>query len=185
MAKKDAVVLDTGEKIESIGPWAIAWRKFKANRVAMAGLVIFILIILSVIIVPMVMGISVSDYDTSIANQAPSAAHLLGTDNQGRDCLYRLFLGGRISIIVGLLAALLTVVLGCLVGGISGYYGGMTDNLLMRFSEIVYALPFTPMIIAVAATMVWVPQSQKMYTVALLIGLLRSEERRVGKECRL
>ncbi len=152
MAKKDAVVLDTGEKIESIGPWAIAWRKFKANKVAMAGLVIFILIILSVIIVPMVMGISVSDYDTSIANQAPSAAHLLGTDNQGRDCLYRLFLGGRISIIVGLLAALLTVVLGCLVGGISGYYGGMTDNL--------------------AATMVWVPQSQKMYTVALLIGLL-------------
>ncbi|WP_290091910.1 oligopeptide ABC transporter permease [uncultured Dubosiella sp.] len=172
MAKKDAVVLDTGEKIESVGPWMIAWRKFRANKIAMAGLVIFVLIVLSVIFVPMIMGIDVHDYDVSIANQGPSGAHWLGTDNQGRDCMYRLFLGGRISIMVGLLAALLTVVLGCLVGGISGYYGGMADNLLMRFSEIVYALPFTPMIIAVAATMVWVPQNQKMYTVALLIGVL-------------
>ena len=49
MAKKDAVVLDTGEKIESVGPWMIAWRKFRANKIAMAGLVIFVLIVLSVI----------------------------------------------------------------------------------------------------------------------------------------
>ena len=59
-----------------------------------------------------------------------------------------------------------------IIGGISGYYGGKLDNVLMRFAEIVYSLPFTPMIIAVASTMLWVPQSQKMYTVSLLIGLL-------------
>ena len=172
MVKKDEVVLETGEKIDSVGPWTIAWRKFKANKVAMLGLIIFTVIVISVIVVPMVMGLNVNDYDISIANQAPSAAHLMGTDAQGRDCMFRLFLGGRISIMVGVIAALLTVVLGCLIGGIAGYYGGHIDNLLMRFSEIIYSLPFTPMIIAVAATMLWVPQSQKMYTVAFLIGAL-------------
>lgn len=172
MAKKNEVVLDTGEKIESIGPWRIAWRKFCANKVAVAGLIIFILIVLSVIFVPMFMGMDVYDLDLSNANQAPSAAHWLGTDDQGRDCLFRLFYGGRISILVGVIAALITVVLGCIVGGIAGYYGGIVDNLLMRICEIVYSLPFTPMIIAVSASMLWVPQEQKMYTVSLLIGLL-------------
>lgn len=172
MAKKNEVVLDTGEKIESIGPWRIALRKFMANKIAVAGLVVFILIVLSVIFVPMILGIDVYDLDLSNANQPPSAAHLLGTDDQGRDCLFRLFYGGRISILVGVIAALITVILGCLVGGIAGYYGGKIDNLLMRFSEIIYSLPFTPMIIAVSAAMLWVPQNQKMYTVALLIGAL-------------
>lgn len=160
------------EKIESVGPWMIAWRKFRANKVAMAGLIIFILIALSVILVPIFMGIKVTDYDLSAVNQGPSAAHWLGTDKQGRDCLYRLFLGGRISIMVGVIAAVLTVALGCIVGGVAGYYGGVVDNLLMRFSEIIYSLPFTPMIIAVASVMLWVPQNLKMYTVAFLIGAL-------------
>ena len=130
MAKKNEVVLDTGEKIESIGPWRIALRKFMANKVAVAGLIIFVLIVLSVIFVPMIMGIDVYDLDLTQSNQAPSAAHWLGTDDQGRDCLYRLFLGGRISILVGVIAALITVILGCIVGGIAGYYGGVVDNLL-------------------------------------------------------
>lgn len=172
MSKKEEVVLETGEKIESIGPWRIAWRKFCQNKVAVAGLVIFVLIVISVIVVPMVLGYSIEDLDLTNANQAPNAEHLLGTDDQGRDCLYRLFMGGRISIVVGLIAALITVLLGCVIGGISGYYGGKVDNALMRFCEIVYSLPFTPMIIAVAATMLWVPQQQKMYAVSLIIGAL-------------
>lgn len=172
MAKQKNLVLDTGEKIESVGPWTIAWRKFRANKVAMAGLIIFILIVISVIVIPIALGYNVNDYELTNPNASPSMAHLLGTDKQGRDCLFRLFLGGRISILVGVIAAVITVILGCIVGGVAGYYGGIIDNLLMRFSEIVYSLPFTPMIIAVAATMLWVPQEQKMYTVSLLIGLL-------------
>lgn len=141
MAKKDAVVLESGEKIESIGPWTIAWRKFRQNRVAMAGLIIFILIVVAVIVIPPMLGYSVNDYDLSNPNLAPGGEHLLGTDKQGRDCLFRLFLGGRISIMVGVIAAVITVILGCTIGGISGYYGGKLDNLLMRFAEIVYSLP--------------------------------------------
>lgn len=172
MAKKDAVVLETGEKIDAVGPWMIAWRKFRSNRVAMLGLVIFTIIVLSVIFIPMISGMDVNDYNLADSNLPPSAAHWFGTDEQGRDCFFRLFLGGRISILVGVIAALITVVFGCVIGGISGYYGGWVDNILMRFSEIVYSLPFTPLIIAVAAVMVWVPQNQKMYTVAFIIGIL-------------
>ena len=58
MAKKDAVVLESGEKIESIGPWTIAWRKFKQNRVAMAGLIVFVLIVVAVIVIPLMLGIT-------------------------------------------------------------------------------------------------------------------------------
>lgn len=170
--KLTAPVAAPEEKIESVGPWMIAWRKFRSNRVAIFGLVTFIIITLLVIFGPMVMGIDVLDYDPSQMNMAPSAAHWLGTDAQGRDCLFRLLLGGRISIMVGIIAALLTVILGITVGAVAGYYGGIVDNLLMRFAEIVYSLPFTPMIIAVAAVMLWVPQDQKMYTVAFLIGIL-------------
>lgn len=172
MAKKENVILENGEKIESIGPWRIAWRKFCANKIAVAGLIIFILIVLSVIFIPMFMGLDVTDLDTTQANLPPSAEHWLGTDKQGRDCLFRLFYGGRISILVGVIAALLTVVFGCIVGGIAGYYGGRVDNFLMRICEIVYSFPFTPMIIAIASLMLWVPQTQKMYTVALIIGIL-------------
>lgn len=58
MAKKNAVVLESGEKIESIGPWTIAWRKFKQNRVAMAGLIIFVLIVVAVIVIPQCLDIA-------------------------------------------------------------------------------------------------------------------------------
>lgn len=73
MAKKDAVVLESGEKIESIGPWTIAWRKFRQNRVAMAGLIIFILIVIAVIVIPPMLGYSVNDYDLSNPNLAQEA----------------------------------------------------------------------------------------------------------------
>ena len=161
---------------EALGPWRIAWNRFRKNKIAMSGLIIFALIVLSVIIIPElfehVAGVRVTDYDLDMRNMAPSAQHWLGTDKQGRDVLYRLFLGGRISILVGVISALITLVLGCAIGGISGYYGGIVDNLLMRFSEIVYSLPFTPMIIAFAAAMLWTPSDTKMYVVSLLIGLM-------------
>lgn len=160
------------ENVEALGPWRIAWNRFRKNRIAMTGLIIFVLIILTVIIIPELCGIKVTDYNLDMKNLAPSADHWLGTDKQGRDVFFRLFLGGRISIMVGLISALIVVFLGCVIGGIAGYYGGVVDNLLMRFSEIVYSLPFTPMIIACAAALLWTPQTTKMYIVSLLIGLL-------------
>ena len=165
MKKKQNIILENGEHIDVVGPWTLAWRRFKANRIAMAGLIIFLVILVSVILVPIILGIDVNDYDLSSTNLAPSAQHLLGTDKQGRDVFFRLFLGGRISIFVGVLAAAFTVILGSIVGG-------RNDNLLMRFTEVVYSLPFIPMILAVSFIMLWVPQEQKLLVVALIIGAL-------------
>lgn len=160
------------EKSDTRGPWQIAWGKFRKNKIAIAGLIIFTVIVLSVIFIPMIMGINVNDYSFDAKNMAPSAQHLLGTDQQGRDVFFRLFLGGRISIMVGVIAAIITVLLGCTIGGIAGYYGGWVDNILMRFSEIIYSLPFTPLILVLAFNMLWTPSDIKMYVVSFLIGVL-------------
>ena len=81
MAKKNAVVLESGEKIESIGPWTIAWRKFKQNRVAMAGLIIFVLIVVAVIVIPPMLGYSVNDYDLSNPNSSSTNCFSFSSKN--------------------------------------------------------------------------------------------------------
>lgn len=169
MNNANQVVLD---KSDTMGPWQIAWHRFRKNKIAMTGLIIFLLIVLAVIVIPPLTGIHVNDYNYDIKNLAPSMDHLLGTDDLGRDVMFRLFLGGRISILVGVFAAAVTVVLGCVIGGAAGYYGGWVDNLLMRFAEIVYSLPFTPLILVLAFNMMWTPSEIKMYVVSFLIGIL-------------
>lgn len=166
-------VEETKNKAMAVGPWRLAWDRFKKNKIAVTGAVIFIFIILSVIFVPMISRYQLSDFNLKNKNLPPSSTHLLGTDEQGRDVLLRLFVGGRISIKVGLMAAGVTVVLGALIGGIAGYYGGWVDNLLMRIAEIIYSIPFTPTVISISAALMWrVSSENKMYIVMLLIGIL-------------
>lgn len=160
-------------KKKAIGPWRIAWDRFRKNRVATVGAGLFIVICLAVIFGPMLSPYNISEFDLADKELAPSAKHWLGTDEQGRDVLLRLFVGGRISILVGLMAASVSVVLGSLVGGIAGYYGGRIDNLLMRIAEIIYSIPFTPTVISISAALMWrVSSESKMYFVMLLIGIL-------------
>jgi peptide/nickel transport system permease protein len=160
-------------KKKSIGPWQIAWNRFRKNRIAVVGGTLFTLIVLSVIIIPIISPYELSQFDLANKNLPPSSKHLLGTDEQGRDVVLRLFLGGRISIAVGLMAAGVSVLIGSLIGGIAGYYGGRVDNLLMRFAEIVYSIPFTPTVISISAALMWtVSSDKKMFLVMLLIGIL-------------
>ena len=165
--------IQVATKIKSIGPWQIAWNRFRKNRIAVIGGTLFTLIVLSVIIIPMISPYELSQFDLANKNLPPSSKHLLGTDEQGRDVVLRLFLGGRISIAVGLMAAGVSVLIGSLIGGIAGYYGGRVDNLLMRFAEIVYSIPFTPTVISISAALMWtVSSDKKMFLVMLLIGIL-------------
>lgn len=160
-------------KKKAIGPWRIAWDRFRKNRVATVGAGLFIIICLAVIFGPMLSPYNISEFNLADKELAPSAKHWLGTDEQGRDVLLRLFVGGRISILVGLMAASVSVVLGSLVGGIAGYYGGRVDDLLMRIAEIIYSIPFTPTVISISAALMWrVSSESKMYFVMLLIGIL-------------
>lgn len=161
------------EKQKAIGPWRIAWERFRKNRIALVGASMFIIIVLAVIFIPILSPYEISAFDLQDKEMPPSAKHWLGTDEQGRDVMLRLFTGGRISILVGLMAAGVSVTLGSIIGGIAGYYGGRIDNLLMRFAEIVYSIPFTPTVISISAALMWkVSSDKKMFFVMLLIGVL-------------
>lgn len=166
-----------GEKknrdLQAMGPWRVAWERFKKNKLSMGGAIIFGLIVLAVILVPIISPYSLNELNLPNKLQPPSSAHWLGTDEQGRDILMRVFYGGRISVKIGLLTAGVTVILGALVGGVAGYYGGWVDNILMRFAEIVYSLPFYPLVISLSFVLMWqVSSDMKMYIVMLILALL-------------
>lgn len=160
-------------KNRAIAPRSLAWDRFKRNKIAVAGSIIFLIIIISVIFVPIISQYEMSEFNLEDKNQPPSREHLLGTDEQGRDILLRLFLGGRISVLVGLISAMISVILGSTIGGIAGYFGGIVDNILMRFAEIVYSIPFTPAVISISAALMFRASSeQKVFTVTIVIGIL-------------
>lgn len=166
-----------GEKksrdLQAMGPWRVAWERFKKNKLSMAGAIIFGLIVLAVILVPILSPYALNELNLPNKLQPPSLSHWLGTDEQGRDIFMRVFYGGRISLRIGILTAGVTVILGALVGGIAGYYGGWVDNILMRIAEIVYSLPFYPLVITLSFVLMWrVSSDMKMYIVMLILAFL-------------
>lgn len=121
--------------------WQDAWRRLKKNKIAMIGLVIIIIFTIMSIVGPMMVPYSYSDNELLNTNEIPTKAHWFGTDALGRDLWARVWVGARVSLFIGLMAALLDTGLGILVGGISGYYGGKVDMLIMRFIDIMIAIP--------------------------------------------
>lgn len=125
----------------SVNYWQDAWRRLKLNRLAMSGLIVLVVIALLAVIAPWISGYDFETQSLQETNLRPSAAHLFGTDDFGRDLWTRVWWGTRISIFIGLVAAALDLVLGVLYGGISAYFGGRVDNLMQRVIEIVYSIP--------------------------------------------
>lgn len=139
----------------SMNYWQDAWRRLKKNRLAMAGLIILILMTILAIFAPM---LSQYTYDTQyldIKNQKPSTAHFFGTDDFGRDLWVRVWMGTRISLFIGVTAALLDLVFGVIYGGVSAYYGGRVDDIMQRIIEVVYSIPF--LLITILMIMVFEP----------------------------
>ncbi|GAB1476063.1 ABC transporter permease [Bacillota bacterium] len=138
---------DAGEKesfIEtkaSLSYWQDAWRRLKHNKVAMISLVVVIILILFAFVGPLFFDY---DYTTQVRgdeNIDPCWEHPFGTDNLGRDLLVRTMFGTRISLIVGIAASLIVLVIGSTYGAVSGYFGGRIDDVMMRFVELIYAVP--------------------------------------------
>ncbi len=161
------------KEAQAMGPWKIAWERFKKNRIAIIGTTIFIVIVLLVIIVPILSPYELSEFELENKNQPPSRDNWLGTDEQGRDVFLRLFLGGRISILIGLMTSIVTVIIGASIGAIAGFYGGKVDNILMRFAETIYSLPFLPILITLSFALMWrVSSEQKMYAVMFILAII-------------
>lgn len=118
-----------------------AWRRFRKNKVALGAAVLLLLIALFVLVVPLVSPYDFSAQDLLSRNQTPSAEHLFGTDTLGRDLFTRVAVGGRVSIAIGICGALIVAVVGCLYGGLSAYFGGAVDMLMMRIVDILSSVP--------------------------------------------
>jgi len=115
--------------------------KFMTNRLAMVGLVLVLLIVFVSVLAPVLSSYEPNVLDTANRYQAPSGEHLLGTDQLGRDLLTRLFYGGRVSIFVGFVSAVVTAAIGVVLGCISGYWGKKLDAVIVYISEIITAFP--------------------------------------------
>jgi len=145
LAKKDSEALENfSEKLEVEGRslWQDARRRFIHNRAAIASLCVLVVITLFVIFAPMLSPFAYADTDWDMMSAAPNATHWFGTDSSGRDLLVRVAIGGRISLMVGVSAAFVAVILGTLYGTVSGYLGGKIDSLMMRILEILNSFPF-------------------------------------------
>lgn len=147
LSKKNSEALENfSEKLEVEGRslWQDARRRFMHNRAAVTSLIMLVLIALFVTFAPMVSSFSYFDTDWGMMSNAPDMAsgHYFGTDSSGRDLLVRVAIGGRISLMVGVAAALVAVILGTLYGSLSGYLGGKVDSVMMRLLEILNSFPF-------------------------------------------
>jgi oligopeptide transport system permease protein len=118
-----------------------AWLRLKKNRAALVGLSIILFISVLAVFGPLLSPYSYSDQTLANANQSPSAAHWFGTDNLGRDLATRVCYGARISLSIGVVASLINLGIGVIYGGISGYFGGRIDSVMMRIVDILYGIP--------------------------------------------
>ena len=165
---------ESAESLRKSSQWKDVWIRLRRNKLAMVGMVIAVLLALMAIFAPV---IAPYDYQVqSIANrlQMPSAQHLMGTDNMGRDILSRLIYGGRISLLVSLLAVIVSLVIGGLLGAVSGYLGGKVDSVIMRLMDILMAIPGILMAVCISAALgggVW--QTALAIAVAGIAGVCR------------
>ncbi|WNJ94027.1 ABC transporter permease [Bosea sp. 685] len=129
-----------------------AWRRFRRHKLAMAGAVTIILLFLGSVFGPYLLPFDDTRIDVMHRFAWPlSGAHVLGTDELGRDILARLMMGGRISLSIGFMAMVIAVVIGTTIGTVAGYYGGIIGSLLMRFVDAVLCFPTIFLLLALAA----------------------------------
>lgn len=137
------------EKIRrpTINYWEDVWRRLKANKLAMSGLVIIIIMVIFAIVGPMIRPYKYYQMDMLNTNISPNSQFWFGTDSLGRDLFTRVTYGARYSLLIGFLAAFINITIGVLYGGIAGMNHGKVDSIMMRIAEIIYAIPYLLMVI--------------------------------------
>ena len=129
------------------------WRRLKKNKIAVISLFVLIIIFLVAILAPILAPYSYEDADMANSLAGSSREHLLGTDRMGRDTLSRLLYGSRQSLQMGIYAVTGAAVVGIIIGAIAGYYGGFTDNLIMRLLDVFQGIPMFLLTVTLAAVL--------------------------------
>ena len=131
--------------------WLDVWLRLRSNKLAMVGMCIVIIIILTAIFADVIAPYKYSEQNPALSLKMPSKEHWLGTDNFGRDILSRVIYGGRISLLVSVLGVVISLVIGGTLGAVSGYFGGGADNVIMRIIDIVQAIPAILLAVCISA----------------------------------
>jgi len=137
------------ESRQGTSPWRLAFRRLRANRLAAGGGVFLLVLALLALFAPWIAPHPYGQVTLPDALAPPSASHWLGTDALGRDLLSRLLYGARVSLAVGLVATLVSLVIGVSYGATAGYLGGRVDGVMMRIVDILYGLPFMFLVILI------------------------------------
>ena len=134
-----SALMGRGRKQSSL--WGDAWRRLRKNKLAIAGLVVVILLSLTALFAPFLAGEGLEDQNILSQYARPSAEYPMGADEFGRSVLARVIWGSRVSLLVGIVAQFIVLIIGVPIGAISGFFGGKTDMVLMRFVDVIYAFP--------------------------------------------
>lgn len=126
-----------------------AWRRLKKNRLAIFGAVVLVSISVACFLVPPLLGLDPASTNPAQRHLPPSAEHWLGTDSLGRDYAARVLIGGQTSLLVGLSATLASVLVGVMFGAVAGYFSGRTDEVMMRFVDFFYGVPYMFLVILI------------------------------------
>jgi peptide/nickel transport system permease protein len=145
----------------------IIWRRFKHNRLALAGFCVVSFLVLIALFAPLIAPFDPLDINIDNILSSPSASHPLGTDDLGRDILTRMIYGSRISLSVGFVAMGIALAIGITIGSLAGYFGGKIDAVLMRFVDIMLTFPTFFLILAVIS----IVRNPNIYTIMIIIGI--------------
>ncbi|MDO5301625.1 MAG: ABC transporter permease [Tissierellia bacterium] len=136
----------------TIGYWTDVFRRLRQNKLAMLGLTFIVLLLILSFVGPMLSGYDYQTQDYTKINMPPSSANWFGTDELGRDLFTRVSYGIRYSLLIGILAAAFDFIIGVTYGGIAGMASRRVDTIMMRFAEVVYAIPYMLIVILISVT---------------------------------
>jgi oligopeptide transport system permease protein len=164
VGEADVRTAETGQIVAGTSLWKDAWRRLLKNKLAVFGLIVVGFMVLATLIGPFIVkkttGYEYFTINSDMIKSLPpfrteagefSWTHPMGTDSQGRDILARVLIGGRISLMVGVISTFVSLLIGITYGATAGYLGGKTDNVMMRIVDVLYALPYMMIVIVLLA----------------------------------
>lgn len=163
----DEILGNDAEFVQARTPTQLAWRRFRRSPLALLGVVMLTVIVLLTALAPWIAPHGQNEIDLFNIKSPPSSEHWLGTDALGRDVLSRLLYGGRMSLAIGVAAAVICVVVGIVFGAVAGYYGGWVDGAIMRFVDLMLAFPSIFLLLIMSAMF----EGISVWGVILFMGL--------------
>jgi len=162
-----ATTIEPTMQFVAVSQKRLFWRQFRRHRLALISTAVLLVLAGMVILAPFIAPYPFDAIDPTQFRKPPSAAHIMGTDDIGRDLFTRLLFGGRISLAIGLFSALVGTGVGTLLGALAGYYGRGLDNFIMRVTDVAFSIPSLPLLIILSAY-----AKSAIPVMILVIGLL-------------